>query len=247
MIPRRPKFYPIFRESHDSALGTFRRRFGRLILTILVAGFLGFMLYWAGSRIFTIRKIEIVGQNILVVIDEKRISRNIIFFPTETIRREILSENPILKDVRFEKIYPGTLRIVPQIRDAIAVLYAKDRIAALARDGVVLGYGDPGKNLPRIIVDVDVLRVGQAINNPKVSAALASIEVLSRQMEIREIIEHDESSIRVKTDKIDIIIVQDKSVSDTLSTLQMLLAGFRIKGTLPAVVDLRFDKPIITY
>ena len=59
------------------------------------------------------------------------------------------------------------------------------------------------------------------------------------------LVEEQSGSLHAVSATLDIFFTQD-AIEQTLATLQTLIAGFRIKGTLPKVIDLRFDKPVIT-
>jgi len=228
-------------------VGAVRRKFGTFIFGVLGTALLGIGIYRLTNWVFTIRSIEVIGENALVSIDEKRISKNLLFFPSDVFRQQILSNNPWFSDVRFEKKFPGTLRIIPVKRNPIAILESQDRTVLLGDNGVVLSDGDNGNTLPRLFVPVAPFRVGQQLADQRVLQSLSLITGLSGDLVFTRITYEEGKYLRAKTDKLDIIIVQDKPMSETLTTLQMLLSGFRIKGTLPAVVDLRFDKPIVTF
>lgn len=228
-------------------IGTFRRKFGKFILIGCITGLLGWGAYWFIQWAFTIRAIEVVGDNAQVIIDEKRISRNLLFFPSEILRVQVLGANPWLSDVRFEKKFPGTLRIIAVLRQPIAIVASNDRIVLVDRDGVVVSDGDGGNSLPRVIIDISSFRVGDTIGDGRVRMALSLITALTPELYFSSITQENGASLRAKSNTLDIIVAQDRPIDETLATLQMLLAGFRIKGTLPAVVDLRFDKPIVTF
>ncbi len=227
--------------------GTFRRRFGKMVLTILATLLVGWVTYKLSNWVFTIRAIEIVGQNAQVQIDEDRISRNLLFFPSDILRQQVLDENPWLADVRFEKKFPGTLRIVPSLRTPVAILQSHDRVVLVDREGVVVADGDSGNRLPVLVVPLEPFRVGETLDDSRVRLALRLITQMAPDLTFTRITYENDSYLRAKTVKLDIIIAQDRPISETLATLQMLLTGFRIKGTLPTVVDLRFDKPIVTF
>lgn len=226
---------------------SFRRKFGSLFVSLLITILLVWGLYRLTSWAFTIHSIEVVGENAIVQIDEKRISRNLLFFPSVALREQVLTDNPWLADVRFEKRFPGSLRIVPTLRKPTAILESGDRVVLIDREGVVLSDGDSGANLPRVVVAANPFRVGDTIGDARVNLALFLIDSLRGELEFTKITQEGSGYLRAKSHTLDIIVTQDRSASDTLATLQTLLAGFRIKGTLPTVVDLRFDKPIVIF
>ena len=227
-------------------VGTFRRKFGKFVSLVFLVTLFGWGGYRATRWAFTIRSIEVVGENARVIIDEKRISKNLLFFPADTLRSQVLAGNPWLADVRFEKKYPGTLRIVPTLRQPIAVLRSRDRTVLVDREGVVVSDGDGGGALPLVVIDILPFRVGETITDARVRLALSLIDSLAEDLTFTKITYEGSTYLRAESGIVDIIITQDRPIGETLATLQTLLVGFRIKGTLPKVVDLRFDKPIVT-
>jgi hypothetical protein len=222
-----------------------RRKFGKIFFVILSALVTSVLLYQFITRFFSIQTIVVVGQNVQLVVDNKKIPKNLLFFPSERIRSEILHDNALLSDIQFQKVFPHTLQIKPIIRTPYARLLVNDRMVLIDRTGVVLQDGDDGKTLPLITVSIDPFRVGETLRSVKVQFALSVLTAMDQYITVKTIMNAEGNDFLIKDGKTDIFITQDKPVSETLATLQMLIAGFRIKGTLPTVVDLRFDKPIV--
>jgi hypothetical protein len=91
------------------------------------------------------------------------------------------------------------------------------------------------------------VRIGEKITDPRVSAGISFITGMRDILSVSSISVEDERSLRAKCDKLDILFPQDGPIAPILATLQTLLSGFRIKGTLPTFIDLRFNKPIIKF
>jgi hypothetical protein len=227
--------------------GTVRRKFGRFIIHLffVIVGVVG--AYRGLNIVCTIRTIEIVGDGFDVQIDQKRISQNLLFFPSEKMRAQILAENPTLKDVQFIKRFPSTLRIVPVLRIPFVMLKLTDRFILVDREGVAVAYGN--KNLPLPIVELSIsnIRIGETVHDKRLSASLEFLEGVASLFPINSVTELDGRYLLARNEEIDIYIPQNRPMTETLTTLQTLITGFRIKGTLPTVVDLRFDKPIVKF
>lgn len=224
-----------------------RNKFIRTGIGLTIIVLLSTIVYWIVNSAFVIQTIEISGGGVSVLVDEKKIPKNLLFFPSDKIRSEILRQNVLLVDVKFVKKFPNTLVIRPIVRMPVAVMVSSERAGIIDREGYVLEYGDQGRALPVFRFDSIHLIKGEKIANPKVQLGLQSLENFSYIGSITSITDQDGPSILIKSDKTDIYIAQDKDIKATSATLQTLLAGFRIKGKLPAVVDLRFDKPVIQY
>lgn len=215
---------------------------------LLLCTILFFLAYFAVISVSTIRTIEVVGSGLDVQIDEKKLPNTLLFFPSENIRRELLDENPILSDIQFKKKYPNTLVIIPVLRTAVAKLAGAERTVLLDQTGIVLAdEGSPSPAIPLLVIPVAGLRIGQAISDPRVTQSLAFLTGVSAIHPVGKISAEADGSLRAKGDKLDILFTQLTDMTRTLTTLQTLLAGFRIKGTLPTSIDLRFDKPIIKF
>ena len=226
-------------------ISSVRRKYGKIFLATSFILAASVLLYLFITRFFAIQTIEIVGQNVRVVIDNKKIPKNLLFFPTDRIRSEILHDNALLGDIQFQKVFPHTLKIKPVVRTPFARLFADNRMVLVDRTGVVLQDGDEGLPLPLIRVPLSPFRVGETLHDAKVQFALTILDATRQYLTIETITNTDGSTYLAKDTKTDIFVTQDKPISETLATLQMLITGFRIKGTLPTVVDLRFDKPIV--
>jgi hypothetical protein len=226
-------------------IGSLRRKIGKTVLFAVITLLFSVALYTFITVYFSIQTIEIVGKGIQIIVDEKKISKTLLFFPSDRFKAEILRDNPLLSDVVFSKKYPHTLVITPVIRPAFVKLRTQDRTVLIDREGYVLIDGDQGINLPVFRFAASALRVGEKITDKRILQSLSIFDSLRTFLVIHEILEQNGPYVLVKTDKSDIFIPHDKETQVILATLQTLMAGFRIKGTLPAVVDLRFDKPVI--
>jgi len=227
--------------------GSVRRKFGRYVIGIIIICFTTAGLYYLGSNIFSLKYIEVVGNDVAVTLDNDRIPKNLLFFPTDRIRKEIMSANPLFADIRLEKQYPHTLKIIPIIRVPFVLLTVADRTVVLDKDGFVLMEGDKNSVLPHVYISEGEVKTGKRTEDLSVQTSIAFISAMQSIMPVSWVKQIDALSLQARCQNTDIYITQNKPIQDTLSTLQTLIAGFRIKGKLPAVVDLRFDKPVVTF
>ncbi len=228
-------------------MSMYQRKYGRVILSICIVLVISVSVYAACMELFTIETIEVVGGSATVKVDESKLPKNLLFFPSEAMKLEILRNNPILSTIEFQKKFPHTLVIRPVIRSASGILMSSGSAALIDKTGVVLMYGDQGLSLPEFYFDVPVLRVGEILNVKKLTVALSVFEEINALSRISLIKEIEGEGIFIQTEKTGIFITQDSRTDQTITTLQTLFEGFRIKGTLPRVVDLRFDKPVVQF
>ncbi|OGG34522.1 hypothetical protein A2363_04995 [Candidatus Gottesmanbacteria bacterium RIFOXYB1_FULL_47_11] len=221
-----------------------RRKYA-LFFRILLFVIFSLCVYIGVTKLFALTSILVIGENIQITVDLKKLPKTLLFFPSEKIRSDLLAANPILGDITFEKKYPHTLVINPVMRSAYAILITPSRQVFVDDQGVVLG-DTPGTppGLPTIRVDAPNIRIGQKIADPRIVAALSFLRGTRGVLPVG-LVEEQSGSLHAVSATLDIFFTQD-AIEQTLATLQTLIAGFRIKGTLPKVIDLRFDKPVIT-
>lgn len=226
----------------------FTRKFGLTIMYGVLFLIVSAGIYLAISKLFAIHEIRVVGGNIQVSVDEQRLPRTLLFFPSDTLRAEILKNNPVLADIRFEKWYPHTLVIVPTLRPAAAVLITPSRRVFIDGQSIVLAEANNSAGgLPQIIASISGLRIGQRVSDNRVVSSLAFFTGMQSTLPLETATISDDGVVKAHSGNLDILFTQDEKTPKIITTLQTLLTGFRIKGTLPSVIDLRFDKPVITF
>lgn len=217
------------------------------VVYVLLFFILSLGVYLIITRLFSIREISVVGDHIQISIDQRRFPTTLLFFPTEKIRTELLAENPILADVRFERRYPHTLVITPTLRSPVAVLVTPSRTVFIDARGYILSDADVAAGLPRIAAPISGIRIGQQLTDKRIAISLLFVEQAKDFMRVETITIADDGSVTAHGGKLDILFTQNEDIQTILTTLQTLFSGFRIKGTLPTVIDLRFDKPIVKF
>ena len=193
---------------------------------------------------FRIREIEVVGVGVSIAIDTSKLSNNLIFFPSQKITAQLLRDNPLVSHIIIEKKFPHTLVIHVIRRPAIAKLRTDHQYLLVGSDGVVVGDA-ASEMLPELRFSSDVVSVGERIGDKRILAALMLIK--NSPVPLQGISAWDGQSLKARVEKTDIIIAQDDAIATRAATLQTLLVGFRMKGIMPAQIDLRFDKPIVVF
>lgn len=223
------------------------RRYGKtiLILVLVLAVSTGVAL-WLG-RFFDVQNIEVVGPTVSLSVDQKKLDKNILFFPSEKVRAQILLDNPMLKDVQIHKKLPHTLVIVAYPRSPIARLATGDHEVLIDENGFAVGLASVSDGtLPLLSFSLEGIPIGRKNTDPRVSSSLAFIKGIG-DIKVTSIQELDSASLTARIAETDIYFTQGEDVASKVNTLQTIIAGFRIKGTLPKVIDLRFDKPIVRF
>ena len=199
------------------------------------------------NSVFSLQSVEVVGKEITIEINKKLLHTNLLFIPIDQVRKQLLTDYVLLSDVEIQKKYPHTIRLIPHLRLPIARLETKKRIVLIDREGWVVADEHIPTNLPLMEFDVGEVYTGMQTKDIRVLSSLSFLTSIPKDMRVAHITTLDNASFRVTSDTIDIYIPQLSDMKKISSTLQTLRTGFRIKGKLPVIIDLRFDKPVVTF
>ena len=218
-----------------------------LLLLLSISLFVGIIYFFKfGINIFKIKHIEVLGDPVQLEIKESLFVNNILFFPSESVVQKIKLDNPSVKTVEIRKKFPSTL---------IFVIYKRTPIAEIITNGIHLGIDEDTviteivstNQLPTITTDIPLVRIGATVRHPMVIQAIALISKTKSFIQWSRIESFETQSIRAKTGQTDILITQTSDLTYVRDTLQTLMEGFRIKGTMPKSIDIRFSKPVVQF
>jgi len=217
----------------------------------IAAGVIGIVLLAAAFallvvRVFTIKDVIVDAPLMSIELDKTKIGKNLLFLPTDKLRADLLNNYPLLADVRFEKRFPDTLIGHLDRRNVFVVLRSEGIVYALDEHGLVLGGVSDAQGYPTLEFRAGILSIGSTVRHPGVLSALAFIKQLNGSPPVSRIFERDSMAIQAISGHTNIFLPQIGDMSVKADTLQTIVEGFRIKGTLPTVIDLRHDKPVIT-
>jgi hypothetical protein len=195
---------------------------------------------------FTLKNIEVIGEGIQIAIDQKKLERNLLFIRPERMKADLLTNNNQIEHVYITKRYPDTIILAVQLRKAIARVTTQARTVIVDERGVVLGYSrKESDSLPLLSFGISDIPDGTTFTHASVVSGIAAIRDISPVVPISFIYLNDTLSIRAIYGKTSIFIPLNTEYSALATTLQTLVARFRMKGSMPASIDLRFDKPVI--
>lgn len=198
-------------------------------------------------KAFQIKVIEITGTNINVSVNEEKIPKILLFFPSEAIRKELLSEYPQLQDIQIEKKLPFTLKITLVQRIPLALIKSGNTGFYIDSNAVIFHtYSDLNINLPLIDINTQDWDDGMKIRDAGVQSAVAFLNQ-AQGIKVDRIRKIDSETLSVIIGATEVLISNRTEYTYTVSTLQMILSRFRMKGTMPTRIDLRFDKPILSF
>lgn len=200
------------------------------------------------TRGFKIENIEVRNYPAEVIFNREKVTDNLIFFPAEKVRAEILRTNPGLADIQILKKFPRTLVFILVPRSNMARLSSGGSVYMLDRDGVVLGEALGSNSTPLVISESNKRYiVGEQVATTETRSAVSLIAELSDYglPDMSFIASNSAINGRHESGEILFPIVTD--YAQIAATLQSLWVGFRIKGTLPKFIDLRFRQPVVNF
>lgn len=225
----------------------FFRKFNTVFYITAIAISFSTVIFVTSRNFFRIRTIEVVGSNVSLDIDYTRMGTNLYLFPVEKVRQQILTHNTHIKDVSLKKRYPSTLIIEVITRSPISVLASGNDRYLLDKDGYILSIDTGNNNLPVTAINCGSINIGDSISDARVKQALQFISLISKDIAIKLIEEAGNSSLRAEAEKFSIFFPQSGDIVAKVESLQTLVSGFKIKGTLPKSIDLRYTKPFVKY
>lgn len=219
------------------------RKFGHPALLMIAVLIASGMVFWMVTSAFTLTTVEVVGDGVGMTIDQHMVPKNLLLLRTDKLEASLMVEYPLLSSIKVSKRYPHTLVIAAMTRKPIA------RISTffLDRDGFLVDEKKSSDTLPLLDLPVVPIAIGSKLSDPAVVTALGFVAKVHPAITIERIIRNDSTSLIAKTPTTDILFTHNANTEAIAATLQTLLAGFKIKGTLPARIDLRFDKPVVTF
>ena len=223
------------------------RKFGRIVAFIIVVLLVSGAFSWGVNAVFTIRSVEVAGVGIAITVDQAKFQKNLLFFPVDQMTQQILNEYPLIGSVIIKKKYPSTLIITAVPRRPFAIAGIGHETYTLDGDGVVLSQYTNQRNLPTINIAMPALQPGSQISDPVVTAAIHFLRETASIVTVSEVDIFDASSLKARAGSMSILFPQNADIPVLARTLQTVTAGFRIKGKLPETIDLRFDKPVVTF
>jgi hypothetical protein len=230
----------------QSQSSTIRRKFGRVIALLLFVISSVYVLYIFCIQYFTLRNIEVVGDGIQIVINQAKMEHNLLFIRPEKIKSEVLAVNNQIENITIRKRYPDTLILTVVLRKAVARLTTSARTVVVDSRGVLLGYSlKSSDSLPLMAFGVSDITDGMTFTDTRVLSGIAIIRDIASVIPIFSLYVNDSSSIRAVCRETSILLPLNLEYSASAATLQTLIARFRMKGSMPTSIDLRFDKPVI--
>jgi len=194
--------------------------------------------------------------------------KNLIFLKKKEIVGKILSNHQIIKDLKIKRVLPDKLIFKLEKRKGVAVLgfelNLEEKEATFSgkpvfettkdfymvdEDGVVVKK-ENDSFLPLILLSEQLnLNIGQQVPQSQIIEAIKFLTTLRLNLlepKIAKITSPYSLTVWLK-DGEEIVFSFKKEIQIQVDSLQFILSRSKIEGRRVKKIDLRFDKPVVTY
>lgn len=219
-----------------------------LALLLVAAGF-----FLSRSNFFKIKSIvceldqypcPLIYEPVLVGLH----NQNILQISRQTINRELQALDPSLDEVNLSRSLPDKIYLKLTRRSALARIESADaKVYFMDSKGEIFTGQQTNSQLPVINVPADKpISLGQSdFGNSLFQLITALNEYFITSQKITWL---PQQTIELQTAKGPIAVINlEKDISASIAALQYILSGFKIDEALPVKIDLRFDKPVLSY
>lgn len=207
------------------------------------------------NQFFLIKKVELISdKKFLLANKDELINKNLIFINQDKIAKKIILENPLLRQVVVNKVWPVTLKVTVYFYEPMAALIVNQGFFNLSADGRILSKIKDGQpSLPIINyyqkLNSNSFASGDWIDYKDIRQTLFFIDKLKQINLVPLTIDIKGQDMLVFNLVNDQQIIfsnnKDKNVQDY--QLEFIIRQFKIEGKEFKKIDLRFNKPIIQF
>lgn len=178
------------------------------------------------------------------------LGKNLISLSPQDISQQIKNEFSEIEEVEIKKELPNRLIINLTKRKAIAVIEMKNEYWQVDYRGIILTRRHELSDLPLIVSDeVAISSDGEKIESPQVLASLDCLyKLLFKNLEPYRMEIQNPQTLIIYLRTGSVVLYSFKNDWQLqVDSLQLILERAKIEGKQIKVIDLRFDKPVITY
>ena len=200
--------------------------------------------------LFKIENVEVAGDKGCIeesTIQEQFRGRNIFIVSSKRAEETILNSYKCVKNVTVKKKYPSTLTIEVEIDRPLVKV--GDKNIYLTENGFVLDNYDQ-KNLPTIFFDKETeFKIGERVNDEDTLYVLSLVSQIGKTDFVAtsiRVLSPFVLSVYNRENQV-VIFTTEKKVNVQVDSLQLILSESKIDPSKITKIDLRFEKPVITF
>ncbi len=229
--------------------------FKPLSLFLIVLFFSTSVFFFLRSDIFQVKNLEFEFQELaneaLVRqrISEEVLGRSIIFLNTSAVEAEIKREFLTIEAIKIAKKLPDQLFINVSVRIPLGRVKAGEGKQILVDSSGLLFREASGEKLPLIDLGESFSgSLGEVVGGQEVQAYIETLRIIEEKgLETTSIsLERGMIRLKLKTGLV-VLLSVEKSVGEQIDLLIKIIKRYRIKGRVPARVDLRFVRPVVKF
>jgi len=240
--------------SLNTSLMKFLKKIKFSIFFLLLCSIL-FLIIFFVNRFFLIKNIHLISDKKLSLVNkDKLINKSSLFINQEQIAKIIIKENFLLKSATVEKVWPDTLKISVTFYEPCALLVVNNGFFNLSCDGRILQKVKDVKSFLPIInyyqkLNKNSFQTGDWINYRDIKQTLFFVERL-KQINLVALtidIKGQDMLVFKLIDNKEIVFSSNKDEEVQDYQLELIVRQFKIEGKEFKKIDLRFEKPVITF
>lgn len=224
------------------------------VATLLLSVTLGILFIFVSS-FFTIQRIVVSGNGRKEIRGlEVYKNQNLLFLSTVSIEQNIRSRNPFLARVQAIKQYPRTLIVHIFSDEPVAAFVVSGGYYLLSSDArIIARIREPAKaSYPPIEYyqkfSYDSFKPGDTLDFADIKTALFFLKKMQDlDLVVNSIDINGLNMIVCKMKHAEVIYTTEKNVTMQAYELQTVVRQLKVTGKSFRVLDLRFDKPVITF
>lgn len=227
----------------------------KLFLFFLLLCLILFFVLFFFNQFFLVKKIEIISEKKFLLANQNELlNKNLIFINKNKIAKKIIKENSLLKDVVVSKTWPNSIKLYVFFYDPVAALTVNNGFFYLSVDGRIISKTKNNQLSSPIInyyqrLNNNFFQIGDWIDYSDIRQTLFYIDKLG-QINLRiltiDIKGQDMLVFNLEDDK-KIVFSSNKEKETQIYQLELIIRQFKIEGKEFKKIDLRFEKPVITF
>lgn len=158
--------------------------------------------------------------------------------------QEIKNQEIKIESVALKKEFPDKLILLIKKRQPLMVIPRDNAYFFVDREGMVFSLEKTAENWPFLIIELQKIEIGSRIEIGKIK--IPQILAALGQVRVDKIIVKD-NQVQLVTGENCLIILPREIANEKIEALQMILNRFRIEGKRLIKIDLRFEKPVVSF
>lgn len=160
------------------------------------------------------------------------------------LSQEIKNQEIKIGQVTIKKEFPGKLILEIKERQPLVVMPKDNLYFFVDKEGIIFSLEKDPRDLPFLEISLQNPKIGSSIEIKRIKIPQI-LESLKQEKILKIIVKNDR--IELETNKGSLIILPMAASDKKIRALQMILNRFRIEGKRLRKIDLRFEKPVISF